>query len=126
MGLVPRKGRPPLDPETYARRVREYCARYDVEPTTEGLPPFPSGRRETAQHREWMSLYRLRRRRLERAARGDRPRAGGGALCPVCLAEPPASGHACDDLIRLATAAGPEALDRLRAHLWGKRRRRPA
>jgi len=46
--------------------MRDYCARYGVAANAEGLPPFPSGLRETPQHREWLTLYkahqRLRRR----------------------------------------------------------------
>jgi hypothetical protein len=56
-----------------------------VRPTLEGLPPFPSGQRETAQHREWLGLYKLKSR-LGRRARGQcercpAPAADGSVFC---------------------------------------------
>jgi len=59
--------------------VRDYCARYGVEPNAEGLPPFPTGLRETPQHREWLAVYKAHHRLRRRGSRD-----GGGA--------PPATG----------------------------------
>jgi len=43
-------------------RVHAYCARYHVAPLETGLPPFPSGQRETPQHRAWIALYKAHQR----------------------------------------------------------------
>ncbi len=73
---MPKRGRPPLSAEQVDARVREYCERYGVAAGPDGLPPFPSGRRETPQHREWLALYkalqRLRRRAAAQEAAGQR------------------------------------------------------
>jgi len=57
-----RKERPSHASDDYQRRLEAYCAQYGVSPTATGLPPFPAGRRETPQHREWISLYKAHRR----------------------------------------------------------------
>jgi hypothetical protein len=69
------KGRPRLTPEDYAARLQAYCAAYAVQPNATGLPPFPSGRRETPQHREWMKLYKAHNR-MGRRTRGQCERCG--------------------------------------------------
>jgi|KBSSwiStaDraftv2_1062776.scaffolds.fasta_scaffold90857_3 ribosomal protein S27AE len=69
------KGRPRLTPEEYESRLRAYCAKYSVKPNAEGLPPFPAGRRETPQHREWMKLYKVHNR-MARRSRGQCERCG--------------------------------------------------
>jgi len=51
-------GRPRITFEELQTRVADYCARYGVAPNAEGLPPFPSGKRETQQHREWIAVYK--------------------------------------------------------------------
>jgi hypothetical protein len=60
-----KKGRPGLTAEGYQARLDAYCVLYGVSVTPEGIPPFPSGRRETAQHREWIALYKAHRRLVE-------------------------------------------------------------
>jgi hypothetical protein len=88
---MPGKGRPRLTPEVYESRLAAYCARYAVKATREGLPPFPTGQRETPQHREWISLYKVHSR-LARRARGvcercSEPVAAGSVFCDTHLAD---------------------------------------
>ena len=82
--MAPR-GRPRVTEEALKARIDDYCARYDVAPNEKGLPPFPAGRRETRQHREWITLVkahtRLRRRMGGLCRRCDNPAAPGGILC---------------------------------------------
>jgi hypothetical protein len=84
-----------------------YCARYAVKPTREGLPPFPTGQRETPQHREWISLYKTHDR-LARRARG---------LCERC-SEPVAPDSVFCEAHRSDAAQGSSAnpADRDRLH----------
>jgi len=175
---MPGKGRKRLTQEDLDARIAAYCKRHGVRPATSGLPPFPAGRRETPEHREWLGIYKLKNR-LGRRGRGQcercsepasdgsvfceahragvAPRAGkdGATLserrvllesqdsrCPVCqrpvgLSDSIENRHgdgrtrgllhqACNHLVGLAEAEGPEILDRLRAYLWPKaNRRRP-
>lgn len=60
-------GRPPLTAQDLQDRVAAYCKRYGVEPASDGLPPYPSGQRETPQHREWIAVYKAHSR-LARSA----------------------------------------------------------
>lgn len=130
-------GRPPLTEDEVRDKVLAYCERYQVSPGPEGLPPFPSGRRETRQHREWMTVYRARQRLRARQARpADHP--PGGPSCPFCSRavgdreavaveragwKARARLHpACADLVRLARQAGPEAVARLSEWIWPARR----
>jgi hypothetical protein len=110
-GSVARRGRPPLAPEAVEAKVRAYCARYRVTPGSDGLPPFPSGRRETPQHREWLTVYRAHQRLARRAAAAEqtggpppaakatsslsvsaRAPATAAARCAVCGREEPRRG----------------------------------
>jgi len=143
-----RVGRPPLTPEAIADRIAAYCDRYGVAARVDGLPPFPSGRRETRQHREWLTLYKVHQRQLRRTAatreavphdRRARPSSPDG-VCPVCekgLAgagvayrreNDPDPDHAttmhppCAELARLASAVGRDAFGRLAAVLWPEAR----
>jgi hypothetical protein len=79
------RGRPRLTAEVLQARVAEYCRRYGVSPSAGGLPPFPSGKRETPQHREWLLVYkahqRLSRRQQGRCERCDAPAADGSIYC---------------------------------------------
>jgi hypothetical protein len=61
-------GRPRVTPEELRERIAAYCARYGVPLVAVGIPPFPSGRRETAQHRDWLKLYKVH----DRIARRER------------------------------------------------------
>jgi len=133
-------GRPPLTEDQVRSRVLAYCRRYGVSPGAEGLPPFPTGKRETRQHREWLTVYRAHRRSLLRAAQGDEGDDGPPpSECPLCrrpLTADPGVPYAraapgarpqrrtsllhagCADLARQAEALGPEAVARLPAFLW--------
>jgi hypothetical protein len=132
-------GRPRLTPEQYQERLAAYCARYGVTAGDGTLPPFPTGRRETAQHRAWMALYKARRRLTD-------PKPGPGAdsrrrellaaqqgRCPVCARDVTAAEaldpadaavpralvhHACGLAVALARRDGAVVLDRIRAYLW--------
>jgi hypothetical protein len=119
--------------------VTAYCQRHGVAPTPEGLPPFPSGQRETPQHREWLVVYRAVKRLAARQASSPgaarRRRAVQGTLeCAVCGEPVSASADArelrlgpgrakarlhgaCADLVDRMRAAGPEAVARVLALL---------
>jgi len=118
-------GRPPLDEEQVRDKVLAYCERYHVSPRPEGLPPFPSGKRETRQHREWLTVYRALQRLRARSSGAVDSR----ALCPLCARAARAGESVsarlpgrrtqsglhpgCAELLRLAAAAGPVAVSRL-------------
>jgi len=55
-------GRVSPTPQELENRVAAYCERYGVTPGPTGLPPYPSGQRETPQHREWIAVYKAHRR----------------------------------------------------------------
>ena len=136
-------GRPPLTEEQVRAKVLTYCERHGVSPVPEGLPPFPSGKRETRQHREWLTVYRAQQRLLARVAGGAPLVASSGdpevtcALCtrPVSSEEAvpfaragrrgrPWQLHAgCADLLRRAEGAGPDTVARLSELLWPRHRR---
>ena len=84
---MPNKGRPRLTPEAYQARLRAYCTRYRVTLPEAGIPPFPSGRRETPQHREWLALYkahhRLRRQSRNQCGRCPAPASEGSVFCDL-------------------------------------------
>jgi hypothetical protein len=69
------KGRPRLTPEDHEARLQAYCTAHAVKLNAEGLPPFPTGQRETPQHREWMKLYKAHSR-MSRRTRGQCERCG--------------------------------------------------
>jgi hypothetical protein len=137
----PGRGRPPLPDDEVAARVASYCRRYGVDVATAGaVPPFPSGQRETAQHREWLLVYRaVKRLAARRAAVGkadgappSRRPAPASRACAVC-GSPDAPdvrlGRSllrldarCVDLAERVRAVGPEALARLSTILWPTRR----
>ena len=79
-------GRPRLTPEAFEARLGAYCARYKTTPLPTGIPPFPAGRRETPQHREWIALYKARSR-LARRERGQ---------CERCKAQVAEGSIFCD------------------------------
>jgi hypothetical protein len=138
--------RPPHTNEQVQAKVAAYCERYGVSPSPDhGLPPFPAGRRETRQHREWLTVYRALQR-LERRAASAPPAAEESSTalsCPICtrpleraLAVPyarragassrPAALHpSCAELARLAESLGPGAVSALAPFLWPKRTRAP-
>jgi hypothetical protein len=78
-------GRPRLTPEELQARIAEYCDRYGVVARADGLPPFPAGRRETPQHRDWIAVYkahnRLQRRRRGQCERCSAPVSDGSVFC---------------------------------------------
>jgi hypothetical protein len=122
---MPSRGRPRLTPSDYEQRLRSYCERYGVTATAAGIPPFPTGRRETDQHREWMALYRVHSRLFQAAAARETVATGA---CPVCVR--PVDGGAsvphrqsvlhpaCHAVMSAVEPLGTAGLDRLRAYLW--------
>ena len=118
-----RTGRPPLTEDQVRERVDDYCRRYGVRERNEaGFPVFPAGLRETAQHREWITLYKLFSRSRRRSGTVvNPPPAGSGTTCPVCL-ERGTLGRGdhkrCASAVDLVRGLGPEALDRLRAEAF--------
>lgn len=84
---MPQKGRRRLTEDDLHERVTAYCARYGVASTPAGLPPFPTGQRETDQHREWLSIYkahnRLGRRGRGQCERCDGPASDGSVFCEL-------------------------------------------
>jgi hypothetical protein len=124
-------GRPPLTEEEVQARIDAYCARYKVSAGPGGLPPFPSGKRETPQHRAWLTVYRAHLRLTRRSADARTT----ASRCPVCdLALEPdeavryvpsgkRSGELllhrrCLELVQLAEKVGPRGVARLSALLW--------
>jgi hypothetical protein len=86
---MPLKGRPRLTAEGYEARLKVYCAKYAVKPTAEGIPPFPTGQRETPQHRAWLGLYKAHGRLVRHAGGADLDErrallAAHGGRCPLC------------------------------------------
>ena len=133
-------GRPPLTEDQVQAKVLAYCNRYGVSPGPQGLPPFPSGQRETRQHREWLTVYRALQRLERRVAAAAMPPDAPDATpltCPICarpiepgLAVPfarkksprPASLHpSCAEMARRAEALGPSAVAALGPFLWPAR-----
>jgi hypothetical protein len=64
-------GRSPLTVEDLQERITAYCKRYGVALGSDGLPPYPSGLRETAQHREWIAVYKAHARLQRETDRRD-------------------------------------------------------
>ena len=139
-------GRTPHTEEQVRAKVLAYCERHGVSPGPEGLPPFPTGKRETRQHREWLTVYRALQRSKARTASAppvDPDSPSTAAECPVCssnlepdLAVPyprraarsarPVLLHpACAELARLADTLGPAAVEGLRRFLWPGKAGRP-
>lgn len=85
INTMPTRGRQRLTPDEIEARSREYCLRYGVPAPSSGLPPFPSGRRETQQHRDWMAVYkaynRLGRRRRGQCERCAAPTSDESVFC---------------------------------------------
>ena len=132
-------GRPALTEDQVHAKVEAYCQRYGVSPGPQGLPPFPTGQRESRQHRDWLTVYRALQR-FERRAAAASADAPDRLACPVCarpiepgLAVPyvrrgrsarPASLHpSCAELARLAETLGSSAVAALGPFLWPSRRR---
>ncbi len=132
-------GRPALTDDQVRDKVHAYCERYHVSPGPQGFPPFPSGRRESPQHREWLTVYRALQRLRARSAAIPAETSAEGA-CPVCSravnpdgalaftrgrrSRPTKLHPECADLAGMAEKAGPEAVARLSAWLWPRRGRR--
>lgn len=79
------KGRPRLTEDDLKGRIKAYCKTYGASLNNQGLPEFPAGKRETAQHREWISLYklwnRLGRRKRGQCERCQEPTTEGSIFC---------------------------------------------
>lgn len=97
---MPAKGRPRLTEQDLLARIASYCERYGVVPGPSGLPPFPTGRRETPQHREWIAVYKAHNR-LGRRGRGQ---------CERCAA-PASDGSVFCDEHRARVVSGRGAVD---------------
>jgi len=88
---MPAQGRPRLRPEDLEVRIADYCRRYKAARSATGLPVFPTGKRETRQHREWIALYKLHNR-LGRRSRGQcercpEPAVAGSVFCETHRAQ---------------------------------------
>jgi len=85
------KGRPRLTEDDLRGRIKAYCKAYGASLGDQGLPAFPAGKRETAQHREWISLYklwnRLGRRKRGQCERCQEPVTDGSIFCEAHKAE---------------------------------------
>lgn len=133
------RGRPRVTREVLDARITDYCKSYDVKPGATGLPPFPTGKRESPQHREWLGLYKAHSRLVSRAGvhTEDERRealARQAGCCPACaselkLAESVSHADAAGALrgvlheeCKLTAAAverlGPDGLDRLKTYLF--------
>ena len=110
-----------------------------MKPGPNVLSPFPSGRRETAQHRDWICLYKVQTRL---AARGNvygieerrealRRQRGGCAVCGDSLELGDAVNHAdkngglrgvlhkeCKRIAALAERLGSDGFARLGTYLF--------
>jgi len=132
------RGRPRLTAEDVQARVDAYCARYGVTPNPDGLPPYPAGQRETPQHREWLAVYKARKRLARHVSVPTELAAlleSQKGRCVICddkleLADvvPHTHGDAraalharCSRLVGMAEAVGLDGVDRLRAYLWPDR-----
>jgi hypothetical protein len=129
--MAPR-GRPRLTPAEYAERLQAYCRRHGVTATPAGIPPFPAGRRETEQLREWLSLYKAHARLTDVLAAVP-PADGACAVCGLAVDPDRAVSHRsnqlhseCQRIVSLVEPLGPPGLDRLRAYLWPAASKRPA
>lgn len=122
------KGRPPLSEDVVHERVADYCARYDVRArNAEGFPIYPTGKRESRQHREWVVLYKtFNRMRARQAARPLPENPSGQPACPICLKETAADDEKssrlglhveCNEVVQFVIRLGPAVLDRIRTLL---------
>jgi len=110
--------------EQVRERIDAYRAQYGVkELNDEGFPVFPAGLRETKQHREWITLYKLFSRARRRSGVPDSEPKGstGTAACRICLQPVRPSGtvhRRCADAVDLIRELGPSAIDRIRAEAF--------
>ena len=116
---MPRTGRPPLTEAVIRERIAAYCARYGVGLTEAGFPAYPAGLRETRQHREWVTLFKVFSRLRDRSqpSKGSRGESASGT-CLVCLQSLPKPGkphRRCADVVDFIRELGVPALDRIRA-----------
>ena len=83
------RGRPALTEEIVQERIAAYRTTYGVAHTNEhGFPVFPAGRRESRQHRDWVSLYRAWSRLRARRREADREDATAVPhACPLCRSD---------------------------------------
>jgi hypothetical protein len=119
---MPRTGRPPLTEAVIRERIATYCARYGVGLTDAGFPAYPAGLRETPQHREWITLFkvfsRLRDRSTPEGSVRSRSSRGTAGTCAICLKALPRQGkphRQCAEIVEFIRELGVPALDRIRA-----------
>lgn len=101
-------------------RIDAYRAAYGIKELNEdGFPVYPAGLRETKQHREWISLYRLFRRSRNRAVPAPQPTSStDGAECPVCLQATGTLHDGCAAAVELVRKLGLPVLDRIRGEAF--------
>jgi hypothetical protein len=110
--------------EQVRERIDAYCAHYAVkERNDEGFPVFPAGLRETKQHREWITLYKLFSRSRRRSALPEIEPKGSTktAACRICLQPVRPSGtthRRCAEAVDLIRDLGPSVLDRIRTEAF--------
>jgi hypothetical protein len=121
---MPKTGRPPMTQDQVRQRIEDYRAEYGVKDLNEdGFPVYPAGLRETKQHREWITLYKLFSRSKSRAMPPAQPLSStdGVSECPVCLqpARPKGKPHdECAAAVDLVRKLGLPVLDRIRAEAF--------
>mgnify|MGYP003581426524 CR=1 FL=1 len=93
--------------------------------TTAGIPPFPSGRRETDQHREWLALYKAHARLNPPGTHALPSDDGACGVCGRLVPDGDRMPHrdrslhaACHGIVTLVEPLGAAGLDRLRSYLW--------
>ena len=125
-------GRPPMTEAQVRQRISDYCARHGVtEVNDAGFPAFPAGRRETEQHREWITLFKLFARYRERAGLAPLavPATTVTGACDVCLQPLPKSGkphRRCADVVEFVRDLGLPVLDRIRGAAFPSKPKGPA
>lgn len=118
---MPRTGRPPLTEAVIRERIANYCAQYGVGLADTGFPLYPAGLRETRQHREWVTLFKVYSRLQDRSApKGPASSRSDGVVdsCAICLQPLPKPGkphRRCADVIEFVRELGVPVLDRIRA-----------
>ena len=119
-------GRPPLTADQVQAKLLRYCARYHASVAPGGYPVFPAGKRESKQHKEWLTVYRavqrLKVRQVPEVIEGPCQICGKAVTEGVQATKPGRKRlgllHAsCAKLADQLQAAGPETFLGLKAWL---------